>query len=118
MPPRKGTPGSGPKIVYSAKGVFHFEEECGEIFLFGPFSGHTVEEIKAEVPGELRVAEDLVEFPPPTRKKVDLIREFAPEIAAGRRLRLERSFPRILQALNMWRTWRYGNYNIYTTTGV
>jgi glutaconate CoA-transferase subunit B len=97
-------PGSGPKVLYSAKGVFHFEEESGEIFLYGLFPGHTVGEIKAEVPWELKVAEELVELPPPTREEVDLIREFAPEIAAGRRLQLELSVPRILQALNKQRT--------------
>ncbi|NPV59346.1 MAG: hypothetical protein HPY75_06750 [Actinobacteria bacterium] len=93
-------PGSGPKVVYGTRGVFRFHPESREIYLAGVFPGHTVEEIKAEVPWDLMVAEDLEELPPPTREEVELIREFAPEIAAGRKLQLELSIPRILNILS------------------
>ncbi len=92
-------PGSGPKVVYSTMGVFHFDEESKEMFLYGVFPGHDVEEIKAEVPWDLKMADDLKELPPPTREEVDLIREFAPEISAGRRLQVELSIPRIFDIL-------------------
>ncbi len=93
-------PGSGPKVVYGTRGVFRFHEESREIYLAGVFPGHSVEEIKAEVPWDLMVAEDLEELPPPTREEVELIREFAPEIAAGRKLQLELSIPRILSIIS------------------
>lgn len=93
-------PGSGPKVVYSTMGVFHFAEDSKEMYLHGLFPGHSVEEVKAEVPWELEVAGDLVELPPPTQEEVDLIREFAPEISAGRRLQVELSIPRILSILS------------------
>ena len=92
-------PGSGPKAVYSPKGVFRFEEESGEIYLDGLFPGHTVDEVRAEVPWDLKVSGDLKELPPPTQEEVDLIREFAPEISAGRKLQLELAIPNILRII-------------------
>ena len=93
-------PGSGPKVVYGTMGVFRFDAESKEIYLHGLFPGHGVEEVKAEVPWELKVADDLVELPPPTQEEVDLIRGFAPEISAGRRLQVELSIPRILKIIS------------------
>lgn len=93
-------PGSGPKVVYGSKGVYRFDAESGEVYLDGLFPGHSVEEVKAEVPWDLVVADDLEELPPPTREEVDLIRDFAPEIAAGRKLQLEMSIPRILSIIS------------------
>lgn len=92
-------PGSGPKALYSTRGVFRFEEESGEIYLDGLFPGHTLEEVKAEVPWDLKVADEVKAMPPPTREEVDMIRDFAPEIAAGRRLQLELSIPRVLEIM-------------------
>lgn len=92
-------PGSGPKVVYGTKGVFRFEEESCEIYLDGLFPGNAVEEVLAEVPWDLKVAPDLRKLPAPTQEEVDLIREFAPEISAGRKLQLELSIPRILQII-------------------
>jgi len=91
--------GSGPKAVYSTKGVFRFDEESGEIYLDGLFPGHTLEEVRAEVPWDLKVTPDLEELPPPTPEEVDLIREFSPEITAGRKLQLELSIPRIMEII-------------------
>lgn len=93
-------PGSGPKVVYGTRGVFRFEEGSGELYLDGLFPGHDLAEVKAEVPWELKVSDQLKELPPPTREEVDLIREFAPEISAGRRLQVELSIPRVLNILS------------------
>lgn len=92
-------PGTGPKAVYATSGVFRFEEDSGELYLDGLFPGHSVEEVKAEVPWELKVAADLKELPAPTQEEVDLIRQFAPEISAGRKLQMELSIPRIMSIL-------------------
>ncbi|MFW6113735.1 MAG: CoA-transferase subunit beta [Actinomycetota bacterium] len=97
---RAGFPaGSGPKVLYSTTGVFRFDEDTDEIYLDGLFPGHTVEEVQEEVPWELKVADEVDIMPPPTREEVDLIRDFAPEISAGRRMQLELSLPIILDAL-------------------
>jgi glutaconate CoA-transferase, subunit B len=93
-------PGSGPKVVYGSKGVYRFDMESGEVYLDGLFPGHSIEEVKAEVPWDLMVSRELRELPPPTQEEVDLIRDFAPEIAAGRKLQLEMSLPRILNIIS------------------
>jgi len=93
-------PGTGPKVVYGTRGVFRFEPESGELYLDGIFPGQGVEEIKAEIPWDLKVADDLREIPSPTQEEVDLIRKFAPEISAGRRLQVELSIPRILNIIS------------------
>lgn len=92
-------PDSGPKALYSPQGVFRFEEESGEVYLAGLFPGHSVEEIKAGVPWDLKVAEDVREFPPPTQEEVDIIRTFAPEISAGRKLQIEMTLPVLMEIL-------------------
>ena len=92
-------PGSGPKALYSPQGVFRFQEESGEIYLDGLFPGHTVEEIRDRVPWDLKVADEVGELPPPTREEVDIIRSFAPEISAGRKLQIEMSVPVIMEIL-------------------
>lgn len=92
-------PESGPKVVYGTRGVFRFEEESKEIYLAGIFPGRSLEDIRAEVPWDLEVAADLEELPAPSQEEVDLIREFAPEIAAGRKLQVELSIPRIMNIL-------------------
>ncbi|MDY6795161.1 MAG: CoA-transferase [Actinomycetota bacterium] len=97
---RAGFPaGAGPKVLYSTKGVFSFDEETDEMYLDGIFPGHSVEEIEAEVPWDLKLADEVKTMPAPTQEEVDLVRNFAPDIAAGRRLQLELSLPVILGAL-------------------
>lgn len=93
-------PGRGPKALYSTKGVFRFDEESGEIYLDGLFPGHDLDEVKKEVPWDLKVADELKELSPPTREEVELIRRIAPEVSAGRKLQLELALPRIIQAMS------------------
>lgn len=88
-------PESGPSVVYGTKGVFRFDEESGEIYLDGLFPGHTIESVQAEVPWDLKIAGELKDYSPPTQEEVDIIRDFAPEVSAGRRIQMEMVLPRL-----------------------
>ncbi len=91
-------PGTGPKVVYGTSGVYRFDDS-GEIYLDGIFPGHDLDEIKAGVPWELKVAADLRDLPPPTDEEIELIRRFAPEISAGRKIQMELSVPQIFKII-------------------
>jgi glutaconate CoA-transferase subunit B len=48
-----------------------------------------LESIKKDIPWELKVAPDLSQTPRPTDEEIDFIRDFAPELSAGRELAVE-----------------------------
>jgi glutaconate CoA-transferase subunit B len=87
--------GSGPSVLISTKGVFKFDPKTKEMYLAGLHPGATVEDIKADIPWELKVADDLETTPLPTEEELDIIRHFAPEISMGRKLQLETIAARI-----------------------
>ncbi|PKN17532.1 MAG: glutaconate CoA-transferase [Deltaproteobacteria bacterium HGW-Deltaproteobacteria-6] len=81
--------GSGPTMLLSTKGVFRFDPVTKEMYLAQIHPRVTVEEIKKEVPWDLKVADDLKESPHPTDEEIDFIRCFAPAMSAGRELAME-----------------------------
>lgn len=87
--------GSGPSVLISTKGVFKFDPDTKEMYLAGLHPGVTMEEVKAEIPWELKVADDLETTALPTGEELDIIRHFAPEISMGRKLQLETIAARI-----------------------
>lgn len=76
--------GTGPHMLITTSGVFRFDPETKEIYLAEIFPGVTVEEIKKQVPWDLKVAPDIHEAKVPTEKEVAWIRAFDPVSAAGR----------------------------------
>jgi len=84
---KAGLPANGgPQVLISAKGIFRFDRETKEMYLDALFPGATVEEVKAEVPWELKVAPELRPVELPTTEEIDFIRDFDPTIAMGRRM--------------------------------
>ncbi len=81
--------GSGPSILISTKGVFKFDQDTKEMYLFGLHPGVSVDEVREDIPWDLKVAKDLEITPLPTEEEVSIIRHFAPEITMGRQLQLE-----------------------------
>lgn len=81
--------GSGPTMLLTTKGVFNFDPVTKEMYLSKIHPRVTVEEIKKEVPWDLKVAEDIAESPHPTDEEIDFIRRFGPAISAGRELAVE-----------------------------
>ena len=81
--------GSGPSMLLTTKGVFRFDEKTKEIYLAQIHPRVNIEDIKKEVPWDLKIAADLSETPRPTDEEIDFIRRFAPAQSAGRELALE-----------------------------
>ncbi|OPY89835.1 MAG: 3-oxoadipate CoA-transferase subunit B [Syntrophaceae bacterium PtaU1.Bin231] len=72
------TPGSGPDLLLTQKAMFRFHPETKEMYLDAVFPGYTVEDIKADVPWELKVADTLSHFPVPTDEEIYYLRKFSP----------------------------------------
>jgi glutaconate CoA-transferase subunit B len=49
----------------------------------------TVEDIKKDVPWDLKIAESVTETPRPTDEEIDFIRHFAPGESAGKKTMVE-----------------------------
>ena len=81
--------GSGPSMVLTTKGVFRFDPVTKEIYLAQIHPKVKVEDVKKDVPWDLKVADDLPVTPRPTDDEIDYIRHFAPNIAIGRELMQE-----------------------------
>ncbi|MBU2431746.1 MAG: hypothetical protein KKH99_13720, partial [Proteobacteria bacterium] len=72
------TPGSGPSVLLTSKGIFKFDEETREMYLAALFPGVCVDTVKADVPWDLKIADTLESFPVPTDEEIRALREFSP----------------------------------------
>ena len=59
----------------------------------------TVEDVKKDVPWDLKIAPDLSETPHPTDEEIDFIRCFAPAMSAGRELSMELTIVNMMKML-------------------
>ena len=67
--------------------------------LAGLHPGVKLEDVRKEVPWDLKVADRLENTRLPTEKELSIIRHFAPEISMGRKLQLETIIGRLLKLL-------------------
>jgi len=81
--------GSGPSMLLTTKGVFRFDPETKEIYLAQIHPQVKIEDVKKDVPWNLKISPDLSETPRPTDEEIAFIRNFAPSQSAGRQLALE-----------------------------
>jgi len=70
----QGWLGSGPSVVVTDLGIYHFDES-GEMRLDSLHRGATLDEVRATMGWEPRVAETLATTPEPTVQELRLIRE-------------------------------------------
>lgn len=82
-------PGSGPSLLISKKGIFRFDPTTKEMFLAQVHPGINIEDIKKDIPWELKIADDLSETEPPSEQEIRFIREFAPMEVLGSALTAE-----------------------------
>lgn len=71
---RLGLPGGGPELVITDLGLLDFANPEREMQLVATHPGVTVEQVRAEVGWELRVAPELRETPAPTEAELHTVR--------------------------------------------
>ncbi len=81
--------GTGPTMLLSTKGIFRFDSVTKEIYLAQIHPRVTLEDVKKDVPWDLKISPDLSETPHPTDEEIDFIRRFSPAASAGRELAME-----------------------------
>jgi glutaconate CoA-transferase, subunit B len=72
------TPGSGPSVLITSKGIFKFDRESKEMYLDALFPGVTVDDVRADIPWDLKVAETMRSFPVPTDEEIEFLRRLSP----------------------------------------
>ena len=66
--------GRGPSVVVTDLGIYHFDES-GEMRLDSLHPGATVEEVRASIGWDIKVAQALVTTEPPSHEELRLVRE-------------------------------------------
>ncbi|MGE5139936.1 MAG: CoA-transferase subunit beta [Rudaea sp.] len=72
---RLHVPGKGPQAVVTDYCILRFDEQTHEMMLASLYPGATVEQVRAQVGWELKVAENLTNTEPPSPEELRLIRE-------------------------------------------
>jgi len=80
---------SGPYMVITTKAIFKFDERTRELYLDAVFPGVKVEDIKKDIPWELKVADQLREIHLPTPEEIEFLRNFSPQGTASNQVNLE-----------------------------
>ncbi len=81
-----GYPGQGPQIVLTDKAIFKFDKETKEMYLSALFPNVQVEDVKALVGWDLKVAEKLEEIEPPTVEQIEAMHTLDPQnLIVGRK---------------------------------
>jgi glutaconate CoA-transferase subunit B len=91
--------GSGPSKLITNKGIFEFDAVTKEIYLAEIHPRIAVEDIKRDVPWDLKISENLSETKRPSEEEIDFIRKFAPAAAMGRALAIEAAFANLAREL-------------------
>ena len=73
-----GLPGGGPAAIISDCGIFRFDPLTGEAYLDSVRKGVTVDDIRAQVAWDLKVASEVKVLEPPTVKQIEIIRGLDP----------------------------------------
>ncbi len=91
--------GSGPSKLITQKGIFEFDPVTKEMYLAEIHPRNTVEDIKKDVPWDLKISDTLTETKPPAEEEIEFIRKFAPAAAMGRALATEVAFANLEKEL-------------------
>jgi glutaconate CoA-transferase, subunit B len=81
--------GSGPSMLLTTKGVFRFDARTKEMVLARTHPGVSVEEVRKDIPWDLKISSDLTETERPTDEEIAFVRKFAPAEALGRQAATE-----------------------------
>ncbi len=73
-----GVPGKGPRAVITDMGIFRFHKETKEMYLESLHPGVSIDEIKAMVNWDLKIAKSLKETIPPSEEELKVMRKLDP----------------------------------------
>lgn len=93
--------GSGPSMLISTQGIFRFDKVTKEMVLAKIHPDVKLEDIRKEVPWELKIAPDLSQTEAPTAEEVEFIRRFSPAMSAGRKLAQDLIVANIMKKMAM-----------------
>jgi len=94
------TPGSGPSLLITPKGLFKFDEETKEMYLDALFPGVSLESVRADIPWDLKVSDPLHRFPVPTDEEIRFLRRFCPEKSLPNSVALDLSMAHLEESAN------------------
>ena len=84
--------GSGPSKLITQKGIFKFDPETKEMYLAEIHPRISLEDVRKDIPWDLKISNDLSQTKRPNDKEIDFIRKFAPAAVLGRALTTEIAF--------------------------
>lgn len=90
--------GTGPSMLLTTQGVFRFDEETKELYLAQIHPGITVDQVRKQIPWDLKIAADLPRTPRPTDEEIQFVRRFAPAEALGREIATELAIEYVTQS--------------------
>jgi glutaconate CoA-transferase subunit B len=73
---KAGLPGNGPDLAITEKFIFGFDEETKEMYLKALYPGVRIEDVKALVDWDLKVAPVLEDVEPPTEEQIRVMRAY------------------------------------------
>jgi len=74
-----GMPGKGPELVISDKAILNFDNPQREMQIISLHPGVTVDDVRANVGWDIRLAERMEETPPPSAEEMRLMVELDPQ---------------------------------------
>jgi glutaconate CoA-transferase, subunit B len=89
--------GTGPSMLLTTKGIFRFDPQTKEMYLAQIHPRVTVDDVRKDVPWDMKVTADLTESSHPTDNEINFIRRFAPAISAGRELAMELTITNLMK---------------------
>lgn len=91
--------GSGPSVLITTRGVFKFDAATKEMYLAELHPGVALDDVRAEIPWDLKVSGALKRTPTPTAEELSILRRFAPDVVMGRKLQLEVVMQQVIRLL-------------------
>ena len=76
-------------MLLTTKGIFRFHKQTKEMYLAQIHHGVSVDDIRKDVPWDLKVADNISETERPSDTEIDFVRRFAPTEVVGRKLMYE-----------------------------
>jgi glutaconate CoA-transferase subunit B len=71
-------------MLLTTQGVFRFDQQTKEMYLAQIHPGVRLEDVRRQIPWELKISSQLSVTPRPTDAEIDFVRRFAPAESLGR----------------------------------